>query len=95
MEWDGARTQDLLLRRRDEREEIAVSGLLGPIRFDGEDVDPIADVLMKVCVKRVGFDPVMHFDCKVFEDGFRVKNAYYHRSFGDFGAHKYRCPQFR
>lgn len=85
----------MVLKRRDVGEEVAVSGLLGPLRFEGEDPDPIRDVLMKVCVKKTGFEPVLHFDCKVLDSGFRIRSAYFHHAVGDLDPNKYRGPQFR
>ncbi|ONK78472.1 uncharacterized protein A4U43_C02F19130 [Asparagus officinalis] len=49
---------------------------------------------MKVCVKKLGFDPVLHFDCMVADDGFRVRNVRYHRFVGDSDPNKYRGHRF-
>ncbi|KAJ6852949.1 putative mitochondrial acidic protein MAM33 [Iris pallida] len=96
VDWDDARAQDVLLRRRagpEEEEEVAVSGLLGPLRFDGEDPAP-REALVKVVVKKAGLDPALHFHCRVFDGGFSVGSARYHSSVADLGPDKYRGPSF-
>ncbi|XP_073114272.1 uncharacterized protein [Elaeis guineensis] len=108
-EWDDPRAQDVVLRRHGdaEGEEIAVSAMLGPLRFDGEHALP-RNARMKVCIKKTGLEPVFHFDCSIFRrqdeelvDGFgygssdfTVKGAYYHPSVDCLGVYKYRGPRF-
>ncbi|RZR97438.1 hypothetical protein BHM03_00026624 [Ensete ventricosum] len=68
LEWTELRTQDVVLRRQPDHifcEEIAVSALLAPLQF--RDKDPLPrDVLMKVCIKKAGYDSVLRFDCRAF-----------------------------
>ncbi|URD77321.1 Saccharopine dehydrogenase, partial [Musa troglodytarum] len=68
LEWTEVRTQDVVLRRQPDHifcEEIAVSALLAPLQF--QDKDPLPrDVLMKVCIKKAGYDSVLRFDCRAF-----------------------------
>ncbi|CAL9782466.1 unnamed protein product [Musa acuminata subsp. burmannicoides] len=68
LEWTELRTQDVVLRRQPDHvfcEEIAVSALLAPLQF--RDKDPLPrDVLMKVCIKKAGYDSVLHYDCRAF-----------------------------
>lgn len=111
LEWDDPRTQDLVLRRHGdaEGEEIAVSAMLGPLRFDGEQALP-RNSRMKVCIKKTGLEPVLRFDCSIFRrqdelgDGFgygssdfAVKGAYYyyHPAVDSLGVYKYRGHRFR
>ncbi|WOL12003.1 hypothetical protein Cni_G20767 [Canna indica] len=68
LEWDNPWTQDVVLRRRPDHafsDEIAVSSLLAPLRFQDEDPLP-RNALMKVCIRKTGYDPILHFDCCVF-----------------------------
>ncbi|XP_072976707.1 uncharacterized protein [Typha angustifolia] len=108
LEWDSPRVQDVVLRRRHgghAEEDISVSALLAPLRFRGEDPLP-RDALMKVCIKKPQFGPVLHFDCRIFhrqeveqlecgDSDFIVKGVYYHPSVDSLGDSKYKGPIFR
>ncbi|XP_072976706.1 uncharacterized protein [Typha angustifolia] len=107
LEWDSPRVQDVVLRRRHgghAEEDISVSALLAPLRFRGEDPLP-RDALMKVCIKKPQFGPVLHFDCRIFhrqeveqlecgDSDFIVKGVYYHPSVDSLGDSKYKGPIF-
>lgn len=70
LDWVNPRTQDSVLRRQPDHilhEEIAISALLAPLRFR-DDEDPLPrDALMKVCIRKAGYDPVLQFDCRIFQ----------------------------
>uniref|UniRef100_A0A0E0MJF4 Mitochondrial glycoprotein n=1 Tax=Oryza punctata TaxID=4537 RepID=A0A0E0MJF4_ORYPU len=98
---DPQRGQEVLLRRRDASEEVLVSAMLAPLRFEGEEPLP-RDALMKVFVSKPDVKPVMRFDCRAFAgegDGgsadYDVTAACYHPFAGDAGVDKYEGPQFR
>jgi complement component 1 Q subcomponent-binding protein len=91
----------VLLRRRDASEEVLVSAVLAPLRFEGEEPLP-RDALMKVFVSKPDVKPVMRFDCRAFADegdggsaDYDVTNACYHPFAGDAGEDKYEGPEFR
>ncbi|EEC68830.1 hypothetical protein OsI_37403 [Oryza sativa Indica Group] len=98
---DPPRGQEVLLRRRDASEEVLVSAVLEPLRFEGEEPLP-RDALMKVFVSKPDVKPVMRFDCRAFADegdggsaDYDVTNACYHPFAGDAGEDKYEGPEFR
>ena len=107
LEHDAPRSQDVLLRRRDagSGEDVAVSALLGPLRFSGEEEDPEREVRMKVCVQKPAFGPVVRFDCCVFDTSagegeelsdFDVKGVWYHSSVRESGIERrYLGPEYR
>ncbi|XP_052137138.1 uncharacterized protein LOC127755509 isoform X1 [Oryza glaberrima] len=100
---DAPRGQEVLLRRRDASEEVLVSAVLAPLRFEGEEPLP-RDALMKVFVSKPDVKPVMRFDCRAFAaegDGgsadYDVTAVCYHPFAGecDAGEDKYEGPEFR
>lgn len=65
VDWDAPESEDVLLRRKCESgEEVAVSALLGPQIYGREGIFP-REVLMKVCVKKPGFNSILQFDCGI------------------------------
>ncbi|CAA7398536.1 unnamed protein product [Spirodela intermedia] len=100
VDWDDAKTQDLVLRRRfDSGEEIALSALLGPLIYEGKDPLP-RHALMKVFVKKPEPEPILQFDCTVFhqdqeEDSeFVIENVKYLASADPSRSSRYRGPSF-
>ncbi|KAL5205163.1 hypothetical protein ABZP36_033372 [Zizania latifolia] len=98
---DAPRGQDVLLRRRDSSEEVLVSALLAPLRFEGETPLP-RDALMKVFISKPGVKPVLRFDCRAYaEEGdggdsdYDITAVQYHLFPGDAGEDKYEGPVFR
>uniref|UniRef100_A0A0E0R3Z4 Mitochondrial glycoprotein n=1 Tax=Oryza rufipogon TaxID=4529 RepID=A0A0E0R3Z4_ORYRU len=100
---DAPRGQEVLLRRRDASEEVLVSAVLAPLRFEGEEPLP-RDALMKVFVSKPDVKPVMRFDCRAFADegdggsaDYDVTAVCYHPFAGecDAGEDKYEGPEFR
>uniref|UniRef100_A0A0E0BNN3 Mitochondrial glycoprotein n=1 Tax=Oryza glumipatula TaxID=40148 RepID=A0A0E0BNN3_9ORYZ len=98
---DPPRGQEVLLRRRDASEEVLVSAVLEPLRFEGEEPLP-RDALMKVFVSKPDVKPVIRFDCRAFADegdggsaDYDVTAACYHPFAGDAGEDKYEGPEFR
>lgn len=103
---DAPRAQDLLLRclHRDggPAEEVLVSALLAPLRFDGDEPLP-RDALMKVFVSKPGVAPLLRFDCHTAAAaagdgdaaaGYDVTAFSYHEFPGDDGESKYEGPSF-
>ncbi|XP_006663806.1 mitochondrial acidic protein mam33 [Oryza brachyantha] len=98
---DASRGQEVLLRRRDASEEVLVSALLAPLRFEGDEPLP-RDALMKIFVSKPGLKPVLRFDCRAFADegdggaaDYDVTAVCYHSIAGDAGEDKYEGPEFR
>ncbi|MQL76701.1 hypothetical protein Taro_009083 [Colocasia esculenta] len=101
VDWDDAKTQDLVLRRRfASGEELVVSALLGPLTYAGDDLLP-RHALMKVCVKKPQPDPILQFDCEVFcrddevDSEFVIQNVNYLRSLNTLSSSRYKGPIFR
>lgn len=96
---DAPRAQDVLLRRRGGAEEVHVSALLAPLRFEGEEPLP-RDALMKVFVSKPGVEPLLRFDCRAVAAGGGAAAGYditalsYHAFPGDGGDSKYEGPDF-
>uniref|UniRef100_A0ACD5XTF1 Uncharacterized protein n=2 Tax=Avena sativa TaxID=4498 RepID=A0ACD5XTF1_AVESA len=97
---DAPRAQDVLLRRRGDAEEVLVSALLAPLRFEGEEPLP-RDALMKVFVSKPGLEPLLRFDCRAVAGdgdaaaGYDITAFSYHEFPGDGGDRKYEGPDFR
>ncbi|KAM0834068.1 hypothetical protein ACQ4PT_063858 [Festuca glaucescens] len=97
---DAPRAQDVLLRRRGGGEEVLVSALLAPLRFEGEEPLP-RDALMKVFVSKPGVEPLLRFDCRAVAGdgdaaaGYDITALSYHEFPGDGGDRKYVGPDFR
>ncbi|XP_047050275.1 uncharacterized protein At2g39795, mitochondrial-like [Lolium rigidum] len=99
---DAPRAQDVLLRRRGggDGEEVLVSALLAPLRFEGEEPLP-RDALMKVFVSKPGVEPLLRFDCRAVAGdgdiaaGYDITALSYHEFPGDGGDRKYEGPDFR
>ncbi|XP_051185891.1 uncharacterized protein At2g39795, mitochondrial [Lolium perenne] len=99
---DAPRAQDVLLRRRGggDTEEVLVSALLAPLRFEGDEPLP-RDALMKVFVSKPGVDPLLRFDCRAVAGdgdaaaGYVITALSYHEFPGDGGDRKYEGPDFR
>uniref|UniRef100_M8CE52 Uncharacterized protein n=1 Tax=Aegilops tauschii TaxID=37682 RepID=M8CE52_AEGTA len=96
---DAPRAQDVLLRRRGDTEEVHVSALLAPLRFEGEEPLP-RDALMKVFVSKPGVEPLLRFDCRAVAAaggaaaGYDITALSYHAFPGDGGDRKYEGPDF-
>ncbi|KAF7064610.1 hypothetical protein CFC21_070886 [Triticum aestivum] len=96
---DAPRAQDVLLRRRGDAEEVHVSALLAPLRFEGEEPLP-RDALMKVFVSKPGVEPLLRFDCRAVAAaggaaaGYDITALSYHAFPGDGGDSKYEGPDF-
>ncbi|KAI6673787.1 hypothetical protein NL676_001693 [Syzygium grande] len=99
VDWDAPESEDVLLRRKCESgEEVAVSALLGPEIYGGEVMFP-REVLMKVCVKKPGFNSILQFDCGVrngTDSGseFHLRGAYYLASPASLHRSVYKGPLF-
>ena len=99
VDWDFPASQDVVLRRWCESgEEVAVSALLGPVR-DEEGSFP-RDILMKVCIKKPGLDPILRFDGEVSGKDFKrlefnIHSACYLPSPTSLNLSAYRGPSFR
>jgi complement component 1 Q subcomponent-binding protein len=97
---DAPRAQDVLLRRRGgAEEEVLVSALLAPLRFEGEEPLP-RDALMKVFVSKPGVEPLLRFDCLAAAGdaaaaGYDIIGFSYHEFPGNGGGRKYEGPDFR
>lgn len=101
LDWDDAKTQDLVLRRRfGSGEEIALSALLGPLIYEGKNPLP-RHALMKVFVKKPDPEPILQFDCTVFhqdheaDSEFVIENVKYLSSTDPSRSSRYRGPSFR
>lgn len=100
VEWDSPQSQDVVLRRKCELgEEVVVSAVLGPVTYGIDSVLP-REVLMKVCLKKLGLSSILQFDCGVSDRGndgseFDIRNAYYIQSSTRVGPSAYRGPVFR
>ncbi|KAE8780588.1 hypothetical protein D1007_46221 [Hordeum vulgare] len=96
---DAPRAQDVLVRRRGDAEEVHVSALLAPLRFEGEEPLP-RDALMKVFVSKPGVEPLLRFDCRAVAAaggaaaGYDITALSYHAFPGDGGGRKYEGPDF-
>ncbi|XP_078445508.1 mitochondrial glycoprotein family protein [Wolffia australiana] len=100
VDWNDANTLDTVLRRRqDSGEEIALSAVLGPLVDEGGNPLP-RHVLMKVCMKKPGSEPILLFDCSVFrqddavEPEFLIHKVNYLDSSVTVGKSRYRGPSF-
>ncbi|EXB39071.1 Mitochondrial acidic protein MAM33 [Morus notabilis] len=102
VDWDSAKSRDVVLRRKcDTGEEVVVSALLGPLPVgSGTEVALPRDVLMKVCVKKPGLRSLLQFDCEFYQtdddDGsaFDIHNAHYLQSSTIVSNSAYRGPLF-
>ncbi|KAF8706491.1 hypothetical protein HU200_030767 [Digitaria exilis] len=98
---DAPQAQDVLLRRRDDSEEVLVSALLAPLQFVDQAPLP-RDALMKVFISKSGVVPVLHFDCRTFwvgeaggEADCAIDAVRYHPIPGEAGDVRYQGPEIR
>lgn len=102
VDWDSPGSQDVVLRRKSESgEEVAVSALLAPQSSSDRDEGSYPrEILMNVCIKKPGLNPVLRFDCRVFSEDrdkldFNIHSAYYLPSPARLNPSAYRGPSFR
>ncbi|KAG9454754.1 hypothetical protein H6P81_007658 [Aristolochia fimbriata] len=99
IDWDGSQSEDVFIKRKYGKEDIAVSALLGPEDVQSKGSLP-RKVLMKVFVSKQGLTPILQFDCgiSVQDDGksdFYIDNASCLSRPTDLGTSKYGGPVFR
>ncbi|KAG9148271.1 hypothetical protein Leryth_012227 [Lithospermum erythrorhizon] len=100
VDFDSPLSEDVILRRKSESgEEVAVSALLGPDRFEENSKYP-REVRMKVCIRKPSMSSIMQFDCGAFSMGvnkssFNIYSAHYIPSLSCLDSSVYRGPSFR
>eukprot|EP01018_Ginkgo_biloba_P029886 Gb_27592 [translate_table: standard] len=102
LESDPQNSQDVVLRRTYDHEEIAITALLdsqaaeiGVGEFEETDIYPRA-VLMKVCITKPGISPVLQFDfwLQGYGNDVVIERVSYHESPQSLQPSKYRGPAF-
>lgn len=99
LDWDAPDSQDVILRRSYEHEEIAITALLDSNSSEENDADDIFPraVLMKVCITKPRTTSVLHFDCRLhgYGNDAVINLVSYHQSTQSLHPSKYRGPAFR
>lgn len=99
LDWDAPDSQDVVLRRSYEQEEIAITALLDSDCCGENDAGEIylRAVLMKVCITKPGITSILHFDCRLqgYGNDAVINLVSYHQSTQSLHPSKYRGPPFR
>lgn len=98
LDWDAPDSQDVVLRRSYEQEEIAITALLDSNSSEENDAGEILPraVLMKVCITKPGTTSLLHFDCRLqgYGNDAVINLVSYHPSTQSLHPSKYRGPAF-